>query len=175
MRFTRWSGALAVAAVTLAACQKAETPEQATSRMQAEADSARPAITAQNARWMRYANANQVDSIVELYTTDAVLLPPDMPAATDRAGIKARLAATMVPGGVITLTTVGLTANGPLAVERGTWTFAIPAQGKTPAAILTGKFLVHWRKVDGQWLFAEDIWNNDAPMAPPPPAARQSR
>jgi len=65
--------------------------------------------------------------------------------------------------------------NGPLAIERGTWTYAIPAQGKTPAMNVAGKFLVHWRKVDGQWLFAEDIWNNDAPMAPPPPAPRRSR
>ena len=175
MRFTRWTGALAVATVTLAACQKAESPEQAASRMQAEADSAGPAIAAQNARWMRYANASQVDSVVELYTTDAVLLPPNTPAATDRAGIRASLAATMVPGGVITLTTASLAVNGPLAIERGTWTYAIPAQGKTPAMNVAGKFLVHWRKVDGQWLFAEDIWNNDAPMAPPPPAPRRSR
>jgi hypothetical protein len=93
MRFTRWTIGLAVGAVTLAACQKAETPEQAASRMQAEADSARPAIAAQNARWMRYADANQVDSLVALYTPDAVLLPPDMPAATGRDSMKARYAA----------------------------------------------------------------------------------
>ena len=167
MRFIRWSGALAVATVTFAACQKAESPEQAASRMQAEADSARPAIAAQNARWMRYANANQVDSLIDLYAPNAVLLPPDMPAATGRDSMRARLAATMAPGGVVTLTTASLAVNGPLAIERGNWTFAVPAQGKTPAMNLAGKYLVHWHKVNGQWLFAEDMWNNDVPMEPP--------
>jgi ketosteroid isomerase-like protein len=81
MRFTRWSGALAVATVTLVACQKAESPEQATTRMQGETEAARAPIAAQVARWMRYANANQVDSLPELYTPDAVLLPTDMPGA----------------------------------------------------------------------------------------------
>jgi len=163
MRFIRWSGALAVATATLVACQKAESPEQAASRMQAEADSARPAIAAQNARWMRYANANQVDSIIDLYTPNAVLLPPDMPAATGRDSMLARLAATMAPGGIVMLATASLAVNGPMAIERGNWTFAVPAQGATPAMNLAGKYLVHWQKVNGEWLFAEDIWNNDAP------------
>jgi ketosteroid isomerase-like protein len=173
MRFIRWSGALAVAAVTLTACQKAETPEQAATRMRAEADAAAPAIAAQNARWMRYANANQVDSILELYTPNAVLLPPDMPAATGRDSMRARLAATMAPGGIVTLTTVSLAANGTIAIERGNWTYVVPAQGRTPAMHLAGKYLVHWHNVNGQWLFAEDIWNNDAPTPPPPPAPRR--
>jgi ketosteroid isomerase-like protein len=174
MRFIRWSGALA-AAVVLVACQKAETPEQSASRMQAEADSARPAIEAQNARWTRYANAGQVDSVLDLYTRDAVLLPPDLPAATGRDSMGARLRAVTVSGGVLTLTTAGLAVNGPVAIERGTWRYAVPAQGKTPATNLVGKYLVHWSKVNGQWLLAEDMWNNDAPTAPPPPAPRRSR
>jgi ketosteroid isomerase-like protein len=175
MRFTRWSGALAVAAVAFTACQKAESPEQAASRMRAEADSAGPGIAAQNARWMHFANANQVDSLVDLYTPDAVLLPPDMPAATSRDSMRARLAATMAPGGIVTLTTASLAVNGPIAIERGNWTYVVPAQGKTPAMNLAGKYLVHWHKVNGQWLFAEDMWNNDASMTPPPPAPRRSR
>jgi len=174
MRFTRWTSALAVAAVTFTACQKSETAEQAASRMKAEADSAKPAIAAQNARWMRYANANQVDSILTLYAPNAVLLPPDMPAATSRDSMKARLAAVVVPGGIITLTTASVAADGPLAIERGNWTYAVPAQGKTAAMKLAGKYLVHWHNVNGQWLLAEDMWNNDAPMAPAAPAQHRS-
>jgi len=171
MRFTRWTAALA-AAVALAACQKAETPEQAASRMQAETDSARTAIAAQNARYVRYANANQVDSVLALYTPDAVLLPPDMPAAIGRDSMRARYAAIIAPGGIVALTPANLTVNGPIAIERGNWTYVVPAQGKTPAMHLAGKYLVHWHNVDGQWLFAEDMWNSDAPMPPAPPAPR---
>jgi ketosteroid isomerase-like protein len=171
MCFTRWTTALAAAA-TLAACQKAETPEQAASRMQAESDSARTAIEAQNARFVRYVNANQLDSLVLLYTPDGVLLPPDVPAATGRDSMKARFAGFVAPGGTVTLTTANLTANGPIAIERGNWTYAAPAQGRTPAMQFAGKYLVHWHQVDGQWLFAEDMWNNDAPAPPMPPAPR---
>jgi hypothetical protein len=32
---------------------------------------------------------------------------------------------------------------------------------------MRGKYLVHWRRVDGRWLLMEDIWNDDAP--PPAP------
>jgi ketosteroid isomerase-like protein len=173
MSLIRWTTAVAVATVALAACQKAETPEQTASRMQAETDSARTAIAAQNARFVRYVNANQADSLALLYPADGVILQPDMPAATGRDSIKARYAALFAPGGVMTLTTVALTANGPVAIERGTWTYMIPAQGKTPAMHLAGKSLVHWHKVNGQWMFAEDMWNNDAPApAAPAPAAR---
>jgi ketosteroid isomerase-like protein len=175
MRYIRWSGALAVAAVTLVACQKSESPEQIASRMQVEADSARPAIAAQNARFMRYANANQADSVVDLYAPDAVLLPPNMPGAMGRDSIRARFEAVMAPGGVLTLTTASLVVNGPIAIERGNWTYAVPAQGTTPAMNASGKTLVHWHKVSGAWLMAEDMWNDDAPMAPPPPAARRVR
>jgi len=174
VRLTRWTTALAAAAVTFTACQKAETPEQAASRMQAEGDSAKSAIAAQNVRWTRYANANQLDSILTLYAPNAVLLPPDMPAATNRDSMKARFAAIIVPGGIVTLTTASVTASGPLAIERGNWTYVVPAQGKTPAMKLAGKSLVRWQKVNGQWLLAQDMWNNDAPMAPPP-APRRGR
>jgi ketosteroid isomerase-like protein len=175
MRFPRWSGALTVAAVTLAACQKAETPEQAASRMQAETEAARPAIIEVSARWARYASAGQPDSIVELYTPDGVMLPPDVPGATGRDSMRARLATLLAPGAVLTITTASVTVNGPLAVERGNWTYAIPAQAKTPAMTATGKYLSHYHNVNGQWLIAENIWNRDTPAPPPPPAARQGR
>jgi hypothetical protein len=33
-----------------------------------------------------------------------------------------------------------------------------------------GKYLVHWHRVDGKWLIADDIWNLDTPPAPAGPA-----
>jgi hypothetical protein len=52
------------------------------------------------------------------------------------------------------------------------FTYAIPAQGRTPAVTVTGKYLTHFHKTDAGWLIAEDIWNNDAPAPPAPPARR---
>ena len=70
--------------------------------------------------------------------------------------------------------TASVVANGPIAVERGNWTFDFkPGKGAPPgmgAMTDQGKYLTHWHDVGGQWLMAEDIWNSDTPAAPPPPA-----
>lgn len=158
-----------VAAVLLTACQKAETPEQAAARMQADSDSAKIAIEAANARYSRYLSGNMADSVALLFADNGVVMPPNMPAVTGREAIRAWQAANpMPPGATITFTVAEVAANGPLAIERGSYAFTIPAQGRTPAMNTAGKYLAHWHRVNGTWLVAADIWSDDAPM---PPAA----
>lgn len=167
---------LFIAAGVLAACQPAaETMEQEQARMTAESDSARTAITAQMARFQGFVAAGQVDSLVSMYTPTAVLMPPGMPAITGTAALRegfTGMFAGMPPGATMTFTVSSVMANGPLAIERGIHTTTIPASGRTPAVTMTGKYLAHWHKVNGQWLMAEDIWNDDAPMPAQPPARR---
>jgi ketosteroid isomerase-like protein len=74
----------------------------------------------------------------------------------------------MPQGATLALRAVAVSANGPLAVERGEWTMTAPGEGG--AAIEEhGKYLIQWHKVDGVWRMAVDTWNADA--APPPPPA----
>jgi len=173
VRITRWTAA--VAALALAACAKTETAEQAQARMQAEADSLRPIVEAANANYSRWTEAKQSDSIAMLHTTDVTLMPPNVPAVTGRDGVKAMYDPEFAAGAMaLTLTAVSITANGPLAVERGTYRYSFtPTGASAPAVSGTGKYLAHWKKTDGQWLIAADIWNDDAPPAPPPPARRR--
>jgi ketosteroid isomerase-like protein len=173
VRIARWTAA--VAALALAACAKTETPEQAQARMQTEADSLRPIVEAAGANASRWIAAKQSDSIAQLYATDAAIMPPNMPAVAGRAGVKA-LFDTAFAAGAMTLTfTVGsVTANGPMAVEHGTFrTSFTPTGASAPAMSGTGKYLTLWKKTDGQWLIAADIWNDDAPPAPPPAPTRR--
>ena len=162
---------LVFAAVVLIGCTAAETPQQVAAREQADADSARAAIAAGNARWARYVNANQPDSLAALYTPEGKVMPPDVPGATGRDSITARLRPLVVPGATLTINSSNVAVHGPIAVESGTYTFAVPAQGRTPAVTVVGKYLAHYHKTDAGWLIAENIWNNDAP-APPAPARR---
>lgn len=167
---------LVLALCCLAACQPApESPEAAAAREQAAADSARAAIAENNARFVRYSNAGQADSMGTLFAPDGVMMPPDMPMSVGRDSIVARLATMTVPGGVLTLTSQNLSVSGDMALARGTWTYVAPAQGGNPAVDLKGKYLEHWHRIGGQWLMVEDIWNNDAPAPPPPPAAPPRR
>lgn len=173
MRIARWTAA--VAALALAACTKTETPEQAQARMQAEADSLRPILEAAGPNMSRWIAAKQSDSIAQLYASDAAIMPPNMPAVTGRDALKAMFDTAFAAGAMTLTFTVGsVTANGPMAVERGTFrTSFTPTGASAPAMSGTGKYLTHWQKTDGQWLIAADIWNDDAPPAPPPPARRR--
>ena len=173
MRITRWTAA--VAALTLAACAKTETPEQAQARMQAEADSVRPIVEAAAANWSRWTAAKQSDSIAQLYASDATVMPPNMPSVTGSAGVKAMLDTAFAAGAMTINFTLGsVTANGPIAVEHGTFrTSFTPTGASAPATSGTGKYMTLWKRTDGQWLIAADIWNDDAPPALPPPARRR--
>lgn len=162
---SRWKLA-ALAAVTLAACQPApETPEQLAARLSAESDSAKAAIDAINVHYARWLNTNQADSVAGLFAEDGVMMPPMAPALAGREAIRTYLAANpMPPGATMGFTAVTVHANGPEAIERGTYTFTMPAVGRQPAMALSGKYLVHWRKAGGTWLQISTIWNDDQPM-----------
>lgn len=156
---------LLLAAVVLAACQKVETNEQMVARMRAESDSATAAIDAINVRYARYMNANQADSVALLFTENGVMMPPNAPAVVARDAIRTFLTSNgMPPGATLSFTAVDVDANGPMAVERGTYTFTMPAQGRTPAMNMAGKYLVHWHNVNGAWVQAATIWSDDVPL-----------
>jgi len=161
--------ALLLASVVLVGCKAAETPEQMAAREQAAADSAKTTILAMDAEWSRLATANQPDSIVPLFVPDGVMSPPDLPVAKGLDSIRVRMRQVTIPGGTLTITSQNISVHGPVAVDRGVFTYTAPAQGRTPAVNLVGKYLAHLHNTDAGWRIAENIWNTDAP-APRPPA-----
>ena len=174
MHTTRWAAAALL--LVAAACKPpAETAEQMAARMAADADSARTGIEAQNRRFEAAMAAGSADSLAALYTDDAAMMAPNMPGVIGRDSIRAAFVPMMQGGkATLTLNTVAVSANGPMAVERGTYHFTItPTHGAAQAE--SGKYLVHWHKVNGTWLLADDIWNSDALMAMPAASASGSR
>jgi hypothetical protein len=73
MKLTR----LIAAALTLTACQKAETPEQAAARIEQESAAARTAIDARNAAFEAHFMAGHADSVAAFYAEDGEILPPN--------------------------------------------------------------------------------------------------
>jgi len=142
--------------VLVAACT--ETPQKAQARMQAEATAARPEIEAQMARFARGAVMGNADTMLSVYAPDAILMPPNFPAM-DLAGARERFAA--VGPYRVSFATRSLEVNGPIAIERGVWSAEMQPPGYTFTLVRDGKYLAHWRKIDGQWLMVEHIWNDD--------------
>ena len=156
----------------IAGCQPAaETAEQAEARMASEAAAAKTAIEASNTRFVAHFNAGQGDSVAAHYTEDGRVMAPNMAVASGRQAIAASMG--MMAGATLVLNTESVAANGPLAVERGTYTITLTPPGATAPITDTGKYLVHWRKVGDNWLMVDDIWNSDLPAMPMGPPAKQ--
>jgi hypothetical protein len=77
--------------------------EQAQARRAAESTAARQAIDSVNAQFGSYVGQGNVDGVVALYTSDAVLMPPNMPIASGREAIKAIFAGMMAAKPALTL------------------------------------------------------------------------
>ncbi len=157
-----------VAVAALTACQAAETAEQMHARMQMESDSARVALEARAEAFAAAMNARDYDAVAALYAPDAVVMAPDVPAVTGRDAIRdmmARPEAQMPEGAVFALRVMSVTANGPLAVERGEWSADFTGPDGSPMT-MRGKYLAEWHNIDGEWLMVSDIWNNDTPAPP---------
>jgi hypothetical protein len=60
-------------------------------------------------------------------------------------------------------------ANGPLAVERGSYQLDATPKAGAPKGTLAihdaGKYLQRWQLVNGRWLLADQEWNSDRPLS----------
>lgn len=123
--------------------------------------------------WAAAYNAGAVDRVVALYADDAVVMPPDAPAAAGHAALRSFLAKDIAASKASGITLAlgsddEVVTSGDIGWHRGTFN----AVGKDGATVVTGKYLEIWQRQHGQWRIVRDIWNNDAPAAPPPtPAA----
>jgi ketosteroid isomerase-like protein len=155
--------ALAIATAALA-CRPAAPPDTSAE--------AKQAIDAANANWARLTAAGHADSIAEFYTTDAVIMPPNMSTTRGRDAIRTFFATMNELKPTLAIHAEAVTATGTNAVEMGRWTFTWPANTPRPPgapAVDSGKYMVHWVSENGHWLMKHDIWNSDLPM--PQPAA----
>jgi len=168
MKLTR----LIAAALTITACQKAETPEQAAARMEQETAAARTAIEAQAAAFSAHFSAGHADTVAAMYTEDGEVLPPNEKAVSGRANIQTYFANFLAMGTTsLTLTTNAVAASGSHAIERGSYVLSFTPGPNAPkemkAVSDTGKYVAHWHNEGGTWLMGHDIWNSDMPLPQP--------
>lgn len=121
----------------------------------------RPQIDAANLRFSERFNAGDFEgAALGVYTADARVLPPGAAAIAGRAEIAAfwRAAAEALGITEVRLTTLEYDVHGETAHEIGR--AELKVAGGTQEAV--GKYVVIWKREDGEWRWDVDIWNMDA-------------
>jgi len=123
------------------------------------------ALEARSDAWESALNAKDVDALVNLYTEDARLLPPDGLMTSGQDGVRAAFGG-MIDAGIGGETTrVETTVRGDIGFIVGTFSLT-----SGDDVVGTGKYIETWRRgADGQWLIANDIFNNDPSPKPKMP------
>ena len=128
----------------LAGCYGRVAPEPA----------ARQAIEAAMTRYVSASNHGDVDALMELYSEDAVLLPPDHEPIEGREAIGEFWRGGTDQG--LEVSTLHVDIDGKLAYVVGT--YRLPATEDEPAD--SGKYVMCMRRqADGSWKLTADIWN----------------
>lgn len=123
------------------------------------------AIRSQVARWLDLIKAKDAAAIAQMYTEDGALMPPNAPISKGRTAIAQTWASMMsTPGFELTFVPeqIVLSGSSDMALDRGTFRMVVAPSGK--AQVDTGKYVVVWRKVGGEWKAAADIINSDLPV-----------
>jgi uncharacterized protein (TIGR02246 family) len=115
-------------------------------------------IEAVNAKWTELFNKGDFGGIAELYTVDAIAFPPGSPMVRGKAAIGAMWKGLAEQAGNPKVITLEVKRLGP-AAAREVGTFSLTTKGSSPKEI-SGKYLVVWERVRGQWKLAADIWND---------------
>jgi uncharacterized protein (TIGR02246 family) len=111
-----------------------------------------------NAKWMELFNKGDFQGIAELYTVDAFAFPPGSAMVRGKAAIGAMWKGMAEHAGNPKVTTLEVKRLGP-AAAREIGTFSLTTKGPSPKEI-SGKYLVVWERIRGQWKLAADIWND---------------
>jgi uncharacterized protein (TIGR02246 family) len=114
------------------------------------------------------AAAKDVDKLVSHYSDDAIVLPPNAPAATTKESIRSLWKDLIASASSVSwkATKVEVAKSGDMAFLSGTYEVTMKdAGGKTVND--RGKYLEVWEKqADGKWKCGADAWNSDLPATP---------
>jgi len=122
------------------------------------------AIRKINSHWLELIRSRDAAGVAGLYAPNGALMPPNSPAALGTEAIQKGWQGMFdMPGFALTFEPdeIVVSGSGDLAYDRGTYKFAAaPASGPVTE---DGKYVVVWRKLDGQWRAVADIFNSNAP------------
>jgi uncharacterized protein (TIGR02246 family) len=116
-------------------------------------------IAAVNRAFEDAVRKGDADRLAQLYTADAIALPPDGPFVRGRDAIRDLWGGIMRDMGLreVALETADLEVSGDTACEVGEARLTL-----APSSTVTVKYVVAWKKAGGRWQLHRDIWNAKA-------------
>ncbi|MBN1138045.1 MAG: SgcJ/EcaC family oxidoreductase [Anaerolineae bacterium] len=122
----------------------------------------REAIAAANETFMATFRAGDAAGLAALYTASGQLLPPNAGFMVGREAIQAFWQGAMDMGiATAKIETREVEGHGDTAIEVSTYT--LHAQDGTE--LDAGKFIVIWKRVEGEWKLHRDIFNSSKPAS----------
>ena len=121
-------------------------------------------IRALDQQWIAAVAAKDAGAVANFYASDGAMLSAGAPIANGTDAIAAAWKGLLALKNVnltFAPTKVTIAAAGDLAYEVGT--YALGFDGSTGPVKDQGKYVVVWKKVDGTWKVAADIYNTDLP------------
>jgi uncharacterized protein (TIGR02246 family) len=117
-----------------------------------------------NEKLMNAFNQEDFDGIVDLYTDNATILPPNSDIIRGNEAIKEFWQQGHQMGiRDLILTTDTVEGRGDTVCEIGKYKLTVQPEGQESMTD-TGKYVVIWKKVDGVWKLHVDIWNTNMPV-----------
>jgi len=115
-------------------------------------------IEAINAKWAELFNKGDFEGLAQLYTVDATAFPPGSAMVRGRAAIGKMWKNMADQARDPKITTLEVKRLSYSAI-REIGTFSLMTKGPSPKEV-SGKYLVVWERVRGDWKLAADIWND---------------
>lgn len=127
----------------------------------AQPSGTRVAIEAQNKQFIQAVEKGDAQAMADLYSAHAMVFPSNSEIVKGKEAIKA-LFQGLLDSGVkgFSLTTIEVEGFGNTANEVGTYIMR-DASGKQ---IDKGKYIVIWKRENGQWKLHRDIFNSSVPQ-----------
>ena len=141
--------------------KKQETVAVAEQAVSFSLDSVKAQIAASNAKYGAYFSTGDSTGFVNCYTSDACIMPSNMPKMCGAAALNG-----FFNGGVkmgiknIKLTTEEVMGGKEAVAEIGKYEI-LDAAGKS---LDNGKFIVIWKEENGKWKMHRDTWNSDVAL-----------
>lgn len=120
----------------------------------------RVAIEAANVQWMAKFSQGDSAGLAALYTANGQLFPTHSDMVSGTQAI-AQFWQGAIHAGIkqAKLVTVEVEGHGETAYEVGTYTL----MGDGDKVLDSGKYVVVWKRQNGQWKLHRDIWNTNQP------------
>ena len=145
---------------SLCSCQNNSKTEQAVSVF--NLDSAKQNIEHQNAAFQTaFENSDSV-GLGKLFASDGKMMIPGGPSVVGRQAITSLAAKFMKMKVKRVAKTIDVWGSGDLLAEEGTASL----YDQKGTELDHAKYLVVWKKEDGQWKLFRDMWNSDVAPSP---------